>query len=54
MATIVFAPDSRQKSTTSMTDGERFEGMVKAGRLNGIGQLTKRDGTVVEGIWREN
>jgi hypothetical protein len=45
MATIVFCGDAQ---------GDRYEGMVKDGRLDGIGKFTKSDGTIREGIWREN
>ncbi len=45
MATIVFCGDAQ---------GDRYEGMVKSGRLNGIGKFTKSDGTTREGIWKDN
>lgn len=32
----------------------RFEGMVRQGRMNGIGKLTMKDGTVQEGQWTDN
>ena len=45
MATIVFCGDAQ---------GDCYEGMVKCGRLNGIGKFTKSDGTTREGIWKDN
>jgi len=38
MATIVFAPEKQDGPIfTKVVEGQRYEGMVKAGRLNGIG-----------------
>jgi len=45
MASITFTDES---------EWDRFEGMVQAGRMNGIGKLTQRDGTVLEGVWKDN
>ena len=41
-------------STTPQADFDTYEGQIKAGRMNGFGKLTYRDGTVVEGVWVEN
>ena len=55
IATIEFS-QRRQGENTGEGGNQkvRYEGMVKAGKLHGIGKLTKRDGTVIEGIWHEN
>ena len=45
MATIVFC---------GFAQGDRFEGVVKNRQMNGIGKLTKQDGTSQEGIWCDN
>ena len=45
MATITFTEASERKC---------FEGVVKAGKLNGMGKLTLRNGTEVEGSWLDN
>lgn len=39
---------------TAASDEDLFEGLIKDGKMNGIGKLTKKDGSSVEGIWRDN
>ena len=56
IATITFAASTTgsDNSTAGSPAFEKFEGMVKAGKMHGIGKVTFRDGTEREGTWVEN
>ena len=59
IATIAFAQNGKAATgsaepSTSTCNFEKFEGMVKAGRMHGIGKVTYRDGTEREGSWVDN
>lgn len=58
IATITFAASATGSDNNTVagspTTYEKFEGMVKAGKMHGIGKVTYKDGTEREGTWVEN
>jgi hypothetical protein len=58
IATISFKPASTaalgSQATSNGNGFDCFEGVVRRGQMNGIGKVTYRDGTVLEGIFKDN
>jgi hypothetical protein len=51
----MLANDTKEgRGRIQLTNKEVFEGDFHVDRIQGFGKFTRKDGTVIEGIWRDS